>query len=379
MCETYETVLSKPWRLSNKKLQKLKEHTFESEGRRRPENQSRKWEGNPRKRWKRGDSKDIQEGINDTEDMEEKTERRSISSKDQAPEDVRLHIPGSVPEMEQNRSEDKLQVPITVNQDSSKTKPGSNVASERIEDTPVNRSDGTKVGNFSQCSVPSSYVTADEKGPREQLQDESQLLVIANKRSPNRWSNLDLNTDSSNEPPPGNQQAVLRTQAESFEVKGKSQANDPLASAPVEMAVVNKGLPNEWATLDLTASIAEERRSSKVLYDGEWLKVRNEAASTNSNPIQNSPKVSSHIINKGLASEWDTFGIGASLAEHRNSRVLSDAEWLRVEMGRPSSRPSHSECSRAPNSSFQGSPPLNRGELAASAYNWQDEWERIEL
>lgn len=185
----------------------------------------------------------------------------------------------------------------------------------------------------SSSAIPTSGTEGDATA-REQLQDETQGPIIINRGSPSKRPNLEIDLESSNEPPPGNQQAMQGSAAPSSSAgkisKGTERTED--GSSYSGIAVIDRGLPSGWAGLDVAADMDGER-NSKVLLGNDWLEVF----------------AGDHSGSKTTTPEGK---VSSNAAEKREDSKLEVAA---------------------------SSPMAARSKSGISAFDWEDEWERVAL
>ena len=389
MCDTYEAVLSKPWRLPDKVLRRLQNETLGGGKKKRKK-------GPRRERTVERISEPAEkiQGVNGAQaettsaNVEKDVLERTLSLQDEVFNIAQQkHSQGS-----------PVQIPIpngdtgqaNVDQGPSSAKPAHDATEITMAHDRDNHPSATRVDKLGQCTVTSTPSMDNEDALRGKALDDAQYPAILKRNSPTKWEDVHLEFSSSNAPPPGNQQAILKTNHSSSEGKEASQASNQRNHDVSAMPIVNKGSPSEWDTLDLRAGIAEQG-TSEVLHDDEWLRMRNKIIDADPS-LSYSPSSRSSdkkkIVDKGLPSEWDTLDIDASMAEQGISKVLYSADWLKVRNKMFSTNPDHVHGSPSTQSErkkiernterVQTSAPFQM-EAPTKPLNLEDEWDRLVL
>ena len=301
MCDTYEAVLSKPWKLADRILQSLRNDSL----------------GGGKKRRKKAQPR------------ERRVEK--VSQLEQS-----RGVQGAEAKMTPTNSfENEHAVQGNGNRESPSAEPSQDASNITMAHECGNYTNVTRESNLNRYTVSSTLSTDNEDAPRGKMLDDAQYSIILKGDSALRGADLHIEFGSSNAPPPGNQQAILNTDQLSSEVKRTSQDSDQLQHNAAGKHITNKGSPSEWDTLDIGASVPE-RDGSKTLYDNEWLRRRDNMASLEFESSHKTPLIpldTTRIVDKGLPSEWDALDIEASMTEHRTSKCLYDADWLEVRNG----------------------------------------------
>ena len=184
--------------------------------------------------------------------------------------------------------------------------------------------------NATPSSSPSSSLNRFDAA-QESLQNEGTGAITISRGSSHHCDDLELEPESSNEPPPGNQLALKQpTSTSSEKLSNVKHANFEMSSAASTPKILNAGLPYQWEQLDGLISLAD---SHVNILDGlEWIEFR-----------------------------------------RRNGAETDDLS-LKTQTSTASTKTDYiANCSSA-------KPPLShRAHNSRSLYNWEDEWERIEL
>lgn len=285
-------IFSKPWTPSDKHLQKLRQKAYSVERKRKG--------GEDRRKRRKLNGRQVEESKTKIKDINALTNvahesdgepgiQAQRSKMEDAKGEQTFEIP--TPVAEQAPDNTRLQETFTLSKTKQTGFPGEHVPLLEIknhesssallnvdlEQGPIQKNPGVRSQNvetidLSSPSVGLSSDTERQDAFREPLQHESRGSVIINRGSPSQWSNPDLDVESSNEPPPGNQRALQRIVARSFDEDMASKPNYPPDEKMARSEIVNKGIPSGWDTLDVEGDAFVEH-CLRVEQGEAWLKV----------------------------------------------------------------------------------------------------------
>ena len=348
MCKAFESFLTKPWAVSNEQLQALRKKASEPrrrkkkrEGRRRgkveKETRQRQQDTEAKKNSNLGHTVTEQEHLS----KRSKSGRGSAHIAEQAVHNTTELDPDQVGRSSEPKNA-KGQQELETGQ------PSRNgfmdpqlitIGSPNVWPTTDAEEHGADEELSTQLPPPATTATTslltssaepndETENPREQLQDERKDRLVVDEGPTGQWVDLELDVASSSQPPPGNQQAWTNDASAAASFRAAVASSEDRVEPVPELEFVNKGLPSEWETLDVHAARAEEE-GSRVLHGAEWLEFRNRGSA------EGRPLISaSDILDDDDV--WDGTGVTKGSA-------------------------------------------AEEGEGSVSLYNWEDEWDRVDL